>query len=232
MQSQWPIAPWIRGWHVCTTISLTDADRTAITWLLSQLPGGLPDVSWSPDLAQQWLAWWTLCDPPQPHTWENALQHPPALVTWWFFLMTMAKSQLWKALWRANLQMATITEIDLDVRLPALPQDITRQRPFAWDRWTEAVQRLSLAAPSSDPPLEPWVYVAWRIAWWAIWQQRAPTLIGTMRPWWGLAPDATWSSIPTYGIHCARHYGHRLIAGVHRRRANSDRQNSDPPLLR
>lgn len=232
MQSQWPMAPWIRGWRVCTTISLTDADRTAITWLLSQLPGGLPDVSWSHPLAQHWLAWRTTCDLPQPQAWDEALEHSLVLVAWWFFLMTMAKSQLWKVLWRANLQMATITEIDLDVRLPALPRDVTRQRPFAWDRWTEAVQRLSLADPSSDPPLEPFVYVAWRIAWWAIWQQRAPNLIGTMRPWWGLAPDATWSSIPAYGIHCARHCWHWLIAGFRRRRANPDRQDSDTPLLR
>ena len=199
MQYPWPMAPWIRGWRVRTTIVLTDADRAAIAWLLQQLPGGLPNLSYSLDLAQHWLTWWATesASHPIPKTWEESLDCPPVLVGWWFFVMTMAHSQLWKTLWRAHMQMGTILEINLQVTIPALPHDAHRQQDIPFSRWAQAIHFLTNLSPNTDLASETAVYIAWRNAWWALWRVRAPSMPGTLSPWWGLAPQAFSSVLPT-----------------------------------
>jgi hypothetical protein len=179
-------APGIRGWHLHTTILLTPVDHAALQWLLQRCPGGLPDASWSLDLTRQWLDQWQTDAPTSPATWNAGADSPLVWIPWWFFLLSLGHSTGWKTLWRAQQTMAHIHDLTFDVAVPRLPHDRQRQRPMPWNAWSAGVSLLARSPEFTEAERATLcLSIAWRVAWWELWRQRAPHLPGTARPWWG-----------------------------------------------
>lgn len=185
----WPLSPLTQAWHLTAEIPVTQTDRAAIDWLLTQSPHGPIPIQDTMRLIITWI--------------DDAFfyHHVPNSFGWWFFLSWFNHHQLWHKLRQAQQAGRRVLIVHGDFFIPVLPLDKTLMtHPLTLTDWINQFQCTHLP---SDPTfrqqiIREVVLIGWRLAFWQQWRERRAHIQGTVTPHYGIKTpvrDKTPSSL-------------------------------------